>query len=74
MRTAGCGVGVFLLCTFGSMGCAPRTDAAARQEPPRVDADQMLADVAFLAADSLEGRLSGSRGNRVARELTTPPP
>ncbi|MFB3111829.1 MAG: M20/M25/M40 family metallo-hydrolase, partial [Gemmatimonadales bacterium] len=68
MKTAGAGVSMFLLSTFVSIGCAPGTADAARQEPPRVNADQMLADVAFLAADSLEGRLSGSRGNRVARE------
>jgi Zn-dependent M28 family amino/carboxypeptidase len=34
-----------------------------------VDVDRMLADVEFLAADSLEGRLVGSEGNRLARQF-----
>jgi Zn-dependent M28 family amino/carboxypeptidase len=36
-----------------------------------IDVDRMLADVEFLAADSLEGRLVGSEGNRIAREFVT---
>ena len=59
-------VSVCLLCASVSHGCTP--SAAARQGSPVVNADQMLADVAFLAADSLEGRLVGSRGNRLARD------
>ncbi len=40
--------------------------APARAQPT-VDADQLLEDVAVLAADSLEGRRAGSRGGEKAR-------
>ena len=66
-RSVRLGVSVLSCCTSVAFGCAPRPATAARQGSPAVNADQMLADVAFLAADSLEGRLVGSRGNRVAR-------
>lgn len=33
-----------------------------------IDRAQLLADIEFLASDELEGRLTGTEGNRVARE------
>lgn len=36
---------------------------------PTIDRSELLADLAALAADSLEGRLVGSRGNGVARGM-----
>ena len=33
-----------------------------------VDRAQLLSDIEFLASDDLEGRLTGSEGNRIARE------
>jgi len=47
--------------------CAGNTSDATSQTG--IDVDRMLADVEFLAADSLEGRLAGSEGNRLAREF-----
>jgi len=41
--------------------------SASGQQLPAVDADRLLADVAFLAHDSMEGRASGTEGNRRAR-------
>lgn len=65
-RNAGLGSGILLAWAFLA-GCTPQSADAALQELPGVDAAQMLADVEFLSADSLEGRLVGSRGNRMAR-------
>ena len=54
-------------CLLVLAGCAgPNDDATARTVA--INAARMLGDVEFLAHDSLEGRLVGSRGNRVARE------
>jgi len=35
----------------------------------RIDVDRALADLAFLSADSLEGRKAGTRGNAIARDF-----
>ena len=48
-------------------GCAGGSADAAVQDQPAIGATQMLADVAALSADSLEGRRVGSAGNRIAR-------
>ena len=53
-------------------GCArdgAADDAAALQELPTIDRSELLADLAALADDSLQGRLVGSRGNSVARGM-----
>ena len=50
-------------------GCGGGSADATAQDPPSIGATQMLADIAALSADSLEGRLVGSRGNSVAREM-----
>lgn len=53
------GSGVVLL-----LGCAAsRTD----QAPPTINHQQLLRDLSVLAADSMEGRLVGSRGSERAR-------
>lgn len=49
-----------------AFGQATRTAEAAA--PARVDADQMLEDVRFLASDALLGRRTGTPGNARARE------
>ncbi len=54
-------------CLFVLAGCAGQ-DADAAVQTVAIDAAQMLDDLEFLAHDSLEGRLVGSDGNRVARE------
>ncbi len=59
LRLAGC----LLILT----GCAGQ-DADAEVQTVAIDAVEMLGDLAFLAHDSLEGRLVGSNGNRIARE------
>ena len=54
------------------VNCArDQADARSRftQDRPSLDTVQLLADVALLAADSLEGRLVGSPGNSVARGM-----
>ncbi|MFB3112357.1 MAG: hypothetical protein ACE10G_10020, partial [Gemmatimonadales bacterium] len=56
-----------LACAAVVAGCSGRA-AGATFQARAVDATQMLADLAFLSGDSLEGRLVGSRGNRLARE------
>lgn len=48
-------------------GCAGQ-DANAAAQTVAINAAQMLGDLEFLAHDSLEGRLVGSDGNRIARE------
>jgi hypothetical protein len=48
-------------------GCLGAEQNPASGEPT-VDASRMLADLTFLASDSLEGRETGSDGNRIARE------
>jgi Zn-dependent M28 family amino/carboxypeptidase len=48
-------------------GCLGAEQNPASGEPT-VDASGMLAHLAFLASDSLEGRATGSEGNRIARE------
>jgi Zn-dependent M28 family amino/carboxypeptidase len=53
--------------TLALAACAGNASDATSQVA--IDVDRMLADVAFLAADSLEGRLVGSEGNRIAREF-----
>ncbi len=53
-------------------GCASdgnADDARLLQEVPTIDRSELLADLAALAADSLQGRLVGSRGNSVARGM-----
>ncbi len=55
-----------------SAGCArdgAADDALLLQEVPTIDRSQLMADLAALAADSLQGRLVGSRGNSVARRM-----
>lgn len=54
-------------CAIVVSACAGR-DADATLQTVTIDRAQLLGDVQFLAADSLEGRLAGSHGNRVARE------
>jgi Zn-dependent M28 family amino/carboxypeptidase len=55
-------------CVLALVACAGDTSEAASQVPT-IDRDRMLADVEVLAADSMEGRLVGSEGNRMAREF-----
>ena len=53
-------------------GCArdgTADDAVFLQEVPTIDRFELLADLSALAADSLQGRLVGSRGNSVARGM-----
>ena len=59
LRLAGC-----LLILTGCVG----QDADAEVQTVAINAVEMLGDLAFLAHDSLEGRLVGSDGNRIARE------
>ena len=59
LRLTGC-----LLILTGCVG----QDADAAAQTVAIDATQMLDDLEFLAHDSLEGRLVGSDGNRMARE------
>jgi hypothetical protein len=60
---------VFLTGLAVLAGCGGGSADASIQDPPSIEATQMLADVAALSADSLEGRLVGSAGNRIAREF-----
>lgn len=39
------------------------------QDPPTVDAEQIMRDLSILAHDSMEGRLSGTPGNERARRF-----
>ena len=53
-------------------GCArdgTADDTVFLQEVPTIDRFELLADLSALAADSLQGRLVGSRGNSVARGM-----
>jgi Zn-dependent M28 family amino/carboxypeptidase len=56
------------VCALAVAACAGDTSDATAQAAT-IDVQRMLADVEFLAADSLEGRLAGSEGNRKAREF-----
>jgi Zn-dependent M28 family amino/carboxypeptidase len=56
------------VCALAVAACAGDTSDATAQAAT-IDVERMLADVEFLAADSLEGRLAGSVGNREAREF-----
>ena len=54
-------------CLLILTGCVGQ-DADAAVQTVAIDATQMLDDLEFLAHDSLDGRLVGSDGNRMARE------
>jgi len=54
-------------CLLILTGCVGQ-DVDAAAQTVAIDATQMLDDLEFLAHDSLEGRLVGSDGNRMARE------
>ena len=58
---------LILACAVVIAGCSGR-EADATFQARAVDATQMLVDLAFLSADSLEGRLVGSKGSRLARK------
>ena len=63
---------VLLVSATSFVNCArDQADARARmmQIGQSLDTVQLLADLALLSADSLEGRLVGSRGNSVARGM-----
>ena len=63
---------VVLVGATSFVNCArDQADARARltQNRPSLDTVQLMADLALLAADSLEGRLVGSRGNSIARGM-----
>ncbi|MFU8812075.1 MAG: M28 family peptidase [Balneolaceae bacterium] len=51
---------------IGSAACNSQQPDTATIAP--VDADELLADLAFLSSDELEGRRTGTEGNRIARE------
>ena len=78
MRGAGALALTGLMAIAGVSGCRAQAPAAApqaagsapqaRAATPRLDADRILADVALLAHDSMEGRATGSRGAVKARE------
>jgi hypothetical protein len=50
--------------TAGCLGAEQPPDSG----EPTIDPSGLLAHLTFLASDSLEGRATGSRGNRIARE------
>lgn len=45
----------------------PGPKASAEPREPRLDVERALADLAYLASDSLEGRRTGTQGNALAR-------
>lgn len=57
-----------LAISFSFVACSPDADQTP-DVPERVDEVQLISDLKFLSADELEGRLTGSAGNRIAREF-----
>lgn len=48
--------------------CSPETDQTV-DLPDRVDAEQLVSDLKYLSSDELEGRRTGTEGNRIARDF-----
>ena len=59
-------ISTLLLILFIFVSCDQ--NSAQDQSFDIVDRVQLLSDIEFLASDDLEGRLTGSEGNRIARE------
>lgn len=57
-----------LAISFSFVACSPDADQTL-DVPERVDEEQLISDLKFLSADELEGRLTGTDGNRLAREF-----
>ena len=64
-RTAGC------LLLVAAVACAPASTPAATSTTAAISADALMAHVSVLAADSMEGRRSGTPGNARARAYLT---
>ncbi|PWN06063.1 M20/M25/M40 family metallo-hydrolase [Rhodohalobacter mucosus] len=54
--------------SIGLPACSPDADQTI-DVPERVDEEQLISDLKFLSSDELEGRLTGTEGNRIAREF-----
>lgn len=54
-----------LFLIFSTTACSPDTDQSVNL-PDRIDAEQLVSDLQFLSADELEGRRTGTEGNRLA--------
>jgi acetylornithine deacetylase/succinyl-diaminopimelate desuccinylase-like protein len=54
--------------SFGWVACSPGADQTP-EVSDRVDGEQLIDDLIFLSSDELEGRLTGTEGNRIAREF-----
>ena len=64
-----CTRAILLMGLAALIGCGGGNADASVQGQPSIGATQLLADVAALSADSLQGRRVGSAGNRIAREF-----
>ena len=57
-----------LTISISFVACSPDADQTL-DVPERVDEEQLISDLKFLSSDELEGRLTGTNGNRIAREF-----
>jgi len=59
-----------LLIGITFLGCTD-SDLPAQPETEQVNAEQLLSDIKYLSSDELEGRKTGTKGNRLAQEFIT---
>ena len=68
-RRGAAALAVCAILAGGWIGAAAQAQPAAAAAPHRIDADRLFSDVSALSAPTMEGRRTGTAGNKLAQQL-----